>query len=55
MYSGIYIGQFVNPFTITPLRGAIGNHAAFVVVGGLLAAAALVQGLLPKSVGSEAV
>jgi MFS family permease len=54
MYSGIYIGQFVNPFTVTPLRGVIGNHAAFVVVGGLLAVAALAQGLLPKSVGSEA-
>jgi len=52
MYSLVYVGQFANPFTVTPLRMAIGNHEAFLVVGGLLAAAALIQGLYPKSVAA---
>lgn len=53
MYALSYIGQFLNPLLITPLRGAIGDHQAFLVVGLLLLAAALAQGLLPRSVSYE--
>ncbi len=37
LYMAMYVGDFLNPLFVTPLRGAIGNHAAFAVVGGLLA------------------
>lgn len=40
LYMAMYIGDFLNPLIVTPLRGALGNHAAFVVVGGLLLAGA---------------
>lgn len=53
MYALSYIGQFLNPLLITPLRGAIGDHQAFLLVGALLLLAAFVQGLLPGSVSYE--
>jgi MFS family permease len=54
MYTMSYIGNFLNPFIITPLRGEIGNHPAFAVVGVLLAIAAGLQASTRRSpVGSD--
>jgi MFS family permease len=41
MYMSMYIGDFLNPPIVTPLRGLIGNHEAFGVVGILLVLGAL--------------
>lgn len=35
MYSTIYLGDFLNPLAMTPLRLAFGIHGAFVAAGGL--------------------
>jgi len=43
MYTTMYIGDFLNPFAITPLRLVIGNHPVFAIVGAGLAVAALAQ------------
>ena len=53
MYALSYIGQFLNPLVITPLRGAVGDHQAFLLVGLLLLAGALAQATLPRSVSYE--
>lgn len=45
MLSTVFIGLFMNPFVIKPLRDQLGIHMAFVVVGGFLVAAALALGL----------
>ena len=49
MYTMTYIGNFLNPFIITPLRAAIGNHSAFAVVGVGLALAAGLQAVTRRS------
>ena len=33
MVTAMYIGDFLNPWVVTPLRLAIGNHNAFTVIG----------------------
>jgi len=43
MYMSMYIGDFLNPLIVTPLRGAIGNHEAFGVVGILLVLGAVAR------------
>lgn len=49
MLSALYLGQFINPMITTPLRLAVGNREAFLVVSLLLLAFGLVQLLLgPK-------
>jgi len=41
MYSATFVGDFLNPLAVAPLRYAFGIHGAFVVVGCLCAAGAL--------------
>ncbi len=45
MYTMMYIGDFANPFLITPLRQHVGNHQVFAIVGAILVGAALIQAL----------
>jgi MFS family permease len=45
MYTMMYVGDFANPFFLTPLRQQIGNHEVFALVGVVAAAAALLQAL----------
>jgi len=45
MLSAVFIGHFMNPIIIKPIRDAVGIHMAFVLVGGFLLAAAAVLGL----------
>lgn len=40
-YSARYVGNFLNPWLVKPLIGAIGIYLAFLIVGGLFAAGAL--------------
>ena len=49
MYMAMYLGDFLNPPIVTPLRVAIGNHEAFTLAGVLLAVGALVQALRGRS------
>ena len=46
MLTALYIGEFLNPVLLTPLRTAIGNHVAFIVVGAALAAAAAARAVI---------
>ncbi len=39
--SGIFLGQFVNPFLVAPLRAVAGLAGSFLLVGGALLVAAL--------------
>ncbi len=42
MYTMMYVGDFANPFVITPLRQQVGNHYVFALIGfGLFAFVAL--------------
>lgn len=52
-YMAMYIGDFLNPFIVTPMRRVIGNHEAFAVIGLLLAAAAVAQAVIRRSVGAK--
>lgn len=45
MYTAMYIGDFVNPLIINPLRAAVGNHHAFTIVGVVLLGAAGIRAL----------
>ena len=49
MYTAMYIGNFMNPLLITPLRASIGDHPAFTVVGLALALAVLAQAISRRS------
>ena len=49
MVMAMYVGDFLNPWVVTPLRGAIGNHNAFTVVGILVLLAAATVSLLRRS------
>ena len=51
-YTVMYVGDFMNPLIVTPLRGWIGNHEAFAVIGAFLAAAALVQAFMRRPMGT---
>ncbi|HWI10631.1 MAG TPA: MFS transporter [Burkholderiaceae bacterium] len=42
LYSATFVGDFLNPIVVTPLRYAFGIHGAFIVVGGLCAVGALI-------------
>jgi len=42
LYSAMFIGMFIDPYLVTPLREAVGNHEAFLVVGGILLTSAIV-------------
>jgi MFS family permease len=48
LYMAMYIGDFMNPLIVTPMRGLIGNHGAFTVVGVLLATAAAAQAIFRR-------
>lgn len=48
MYTAMYVGQFLDPFVATPLRQAVGNHEAFLVIGGVLFTAAVVLIILRR-------
>ena len=50
----MYVGDFLNPLVITPMRGAFGNHAAFLAVGLLLALAAALRATLKERLGKAA-
>ena len=45
LYSATFVGDFLNPLAMLPLRQAFGIHAAFVIVGALCAAGALVAAM----------
>ena len=49
MYATMYIGDFLNPFAMTPLRLQIGNHPTFALVGAALALFTLVQAFSRRS------
>jgi len=46
MYTMMYVGDFANPFVITPLRLQVGNHQVFAFVGVVLFGFVLLQALL---------
>jgi MFS family permease len=46
MYTMMYVGDFVNPFVITPLRLQVGNHQVFALVSLALFAVVLLQALV---------
>jgi MFS family permease len=48
MVMAMYVGDFLNPWLATPLRLAIGNHNAFIAVGGLLLVTAVGQVIVFK-------
>jgi hypothetical protein len=43
MYTMMYVGDFANPFFITPLRAQVGNHQVFALVGVVLILFAALQ------------
>jgi MFS family permease len=49
MYSAVFLGDFINPLVITPLRTGLGIHHAFLAVAGVLAVGAVVVLLRPAS------
>jgi MFS family permease len=49
MYTMMYVGDFANPFVITPLRQQVGNHQVFAYVGVALFAVVALQALLRKT------
>ena len=46
MYTMMYVGDFANPFVLTPLRLQVGNHQVFAIVSLALFAVVLVQALV---------
>ena len=48
MYMAMYLGDFINPLVINPIRAALGNHMAFTIVGLVLVAAAVLRAVLPS-------
>ena len=50
MFTILYVADFLNPLIVTPLRGAIGIHPAFVVVGCLLLAATVIALAMRRTV-----
>jgi MFS family permease len=46
MYTMMYVGDFANPFFLTPLRLQVGNHQVFAFVSLSLFAVALIQALV---------
>ncbi len=53
MYTATYIGNFLNPLIMTPIRREIGNHETFMALGIVLLIAAVVQSLTRRSVVAE--
>ena len=49
MYTMMYVGDFANPFVITPLRLHVGNHQVFAYVGIVLFAVVALQALLRQT------
>lgn len=49
MFAMMYVGDFLNPFLITPLRLSIGNHETFAVVGAIIALCAIAQAFSRRS------
>jgi MFS family permease len=49
MYTMMYVGDFANPFFITPLRLQVGNHQVFAFVGVALFAVVALQALLRRT------
>lgn len=49
MFAMMYVGDFLNPFLITPLRLSIGNHETFALVGAIIALAAVAQSISKRS------
>jgi MFS family permease len=45
MYTMMYVGDFANPFLVTPLRQQVGNHHVFALVGIGLAIVVVAQAL----------
>jgi hypothetical protein len=45
----MYVGDFANPFVITPLRLQVGNHQVFAYVGVALFAVVALQALLRQT------
>ena len=41
LYSATFVGDFLNPLAMLPLRQAFGIHMAFVIVGAVCAAGAV--------------
>lgn len=53
MYTATYIGNFLNPPIMTPLRQAIGNHQVFLAVGLLLVGAAVAQAVVKRPIVTD--
>ena len=49
MYTMMYVGDFANPFVITPLRLRVGNHEVFAFVGVVLFAVVALQALVRRT------
>lgn len=41
LYTALYLGDFLNPLVVNPLRGQVGLHGVFVLVGCVLAASSV--------------
>ncbi|HQR03068.1 MAG: MFS transporter [Proteobacteria bacterium] len=46
-YTAVYLGDFMNPLVVAPVRMAFGIHGVFVVIGALIAAG-VAYGYLPR-------
>jgi MFS family permease len=49
MYTMMYVGDFANPFFITPLRLQVGNHQVFAYVGLVLFAVVALQAVIRRT------
>ena len=45
MYTAMYLGDFINPLLVNPLRNLVGNHEAFAVIGTLLLILAMLRAM----------
>jgi len=48
MYTTMYVGDFLNPVLITPLRLQVGNHQIFAIIGGAMVLAAVALALFGR-------
>jgi dipeptide/tripeptide permease len=53
LYTANYIGNFLNPLVMTPVRHEVGNHQAFIIVGALWALGALAQAVVRRPVVAD--
>ena len=54
MFTALYVADFLNPLLVTPLRGVVGIHNAFLIVGAVIVAVAALLALRPVAPMSQA-